>query len=122
MKPVKTKRAPTDADLAQAFENVRGMLSSVELDWPQETAKDRIHKHKILKILMGAMRYPKNLKGAALGSKRNLDADLAVINDIETYGSLPKAIKAHMESGKLSRTTTERSHYDRIRLFRKHEI
>ena len=122
MKGPKKFSAPSPEELATAFQIVRGMLDSVELDWPQNTPQELILKHKTLKVLMGAMLHPKMLKGAAKGAKRNREADLAVIADIPKFGSLPKAVRGHMANGKLSRTTTERAHCDRIRLFKKYAI
>jgi hypothetical protein len=115
MKQVKKMKVPTKAQIATTFKMVRGMLESVELDWPEKTSRDRILKHKTLKALIGTMLHPKTLIGATMGAKRGLETDLAVIADIKKFGSLPKAIEAHLADGRLPRTTTKRSHIERIR-------
>jgi hypothetical protein len=96
---------------------VQGMLEAAQ-ERPVRTAREKVIALKQIKILIGDLIRPPLIHGAKKGVKRNLAADLAVIADIPKFGSLPKAVRAHMRDGRLSKTTIERSHIERIKLLK----
>jgi len=108
----------TKREIEQGWLIVQGMLD-VARERPVRTARDRVITLKQIKILVGNLIRPPMIHGARKGLKRNLHADLAVINDIKKFGSLPKAVRAHMRDSRLSKNTTERSHIERISLLKK---
>ena len=110
----------TSAEIELGWEMVREMVE-VASHRPTRTERERVGAMKTIKMLVGALYYLPQLKGAEKGVRRNLAADEAVIADIEKYGSLPKAVAAHIAIGKLSRGTTARSHTERSRLVQKHK-
>lgn len=111
----KTLKADITLDeIDQGWKIVRGMIEAAE-DRIILTPRDRVIALKQIKYLVGILIRPPLLKGAEKGVSRNLAGDIAVIADIAKYGSLPKAVRAHLADGRLERNVTERSHIERIR-------
>ncbi|WP_375048845.1 hypothetical protein [Bradyrhizobium sp. 8-10B] len=111
----------TLAEIDEGWKIVRGMIEAAE-QRVILTLADRETAFKQVKQLVGVLIEPPRLHGDRDRGRLNDLADLAVIADIPKFGTLPKAVQAHLANGRLSRGTTVRSHIERIRERKKHMI
>lgn len=104
------------AELETGLAIVKGCLESFEdraLKLRNSAQRDRA-LHTIKKIV--GLIYDhgeKRIWGRPKGDKNPRDIDLEIIRDETKHGSIPKAVRAFMEAGKLPRRA-EKTHVDRI--------
>ncbi|WP_143278236.1 hypothetical protein [Bradyrhizobium sp. UFLA03-84] len=107
-------------EIDEGWKIVRGMIEAAE-QRVILTLADRETAFKQVKQLVGILIEPPRLHGER-GLKKDADVDAAVIADIPKFGTIPKAVRAYLANGRLSKGTTERSHIERIRERKKHMI
>ncbi|WGR67829.1 MULTISPECIES: hypothetical protein [unclassified Bradyrhizobium] len=102
-----------DHELDIAFQWVRALLDALA-ESPLKTDRERYAALVTLKKAGGILTSGDTLAGNRPKGELISPVDAAVIADEERYGSLRKAVAAHVAAGKLSRHTQENSHYLRI--------
>jgi|SRR6516162_1462409 hypothetical protein len=109
------------AELETGLAIVKGCLESFEeraLTLRSPAQRDRA-LHTIKKIV-GLDHGEKRVWGRPKGNKTPRDIDLEVIRNETKHGSIPKAVRAFVEAGKLPRRA-EKTHVDRINALKRRQ-